>query len=818
MIADTSFGQCLKAYRKARDLTQEELAELVGCASESIRKMEANRQRPSKYLAGLIAAQLDLPPEEQKAFVHLARSRLGSLAQQEPSGPVQHTVIGLPSQLTSLVGRVEESAVVCGLLRGSEVRLLTLTGPGGVGKTRLAMQVATQLVDHFPDGVYFIDLTAIDKPGLVTASIAQALRIQETGERQLMKHIRASLHNKHLLLVLDNFEHLLPAAPHIADLLEATPSLSVMVTSRAVLHLYGEYEFAVPPLSIPDLAHLPPSDQLARYDAVQIFIERAQAVKAGFAITEANANAIVEICARLDGLPLAIELAAAHSKLLSPQALLARLEDRFTLLSTSALNLPERHQTLHNTIDWSYNLLSETEQALFRRLGVFVGGFTLEAAEAVCGEPEAPSREILDGIASLLDKSLLQRSDDSNGESRFLILETIRTYTLEQLTGSEESEALYKRHLAFYLEMAKDARPKSVGLNCWAQLEHLETERGNLRAATQWALDQGLGDTVVQMCSALVHFWYIFGQPGEIHQWLETALDMDLQPAVRARALGLMGYVQAFMQIDYRHAETYYEQALSLWRELGDAKNESDILCQMGTLMMERGEYARSRLLHEESLAIREKMGDQDGVIGIRESLGVVLMRLGELAGAQQIFQESLSWWQARGETLATAFVFNYLGATALYQGNYEQSRAMHEQALALWQAAGDTRGVSAALNALGPVALYQGQVEQAKAYLKQSLKLRWECQDYDGIAWNLERLAEVSFAQEQLDRGARLWGSAEGLRESINSPLFPVERSRYEKPFAEARARLGESAWALAHFAGRTMPIEQAVIAALEG
>lgn len=817
MIADTSFGQCLKAYRKARDLTQEELAELVGCASESIRKMEANRQRPSKYLAGLIATQLGLTPEEHKAFVHLARSRLGALALQEPPVASQHTVVGLPSQLTSLIGRVKEIDDVCGLLRGSEVRLLTLTGPGGVGKTRLAMQVATEIIDHFPEGAFFIDLTAINKPGLVAASIAQALRIQETGERQVMKHICAFLHNKRLLLVLDNFEHLLPAASHIAELLEATPGLSILVTSRAVLHLYGEHEFTVPPLAIPDLAHLPPSDQLAQYDAVQIFIERAQAVKAGFTITEGNAHSIAEICTRLDGLPLAIELAAAHSKLLSPHSILARLEDRFTLLATAAPNLPERHQTLHNTIDWSYGLLSETEQTLFRRLGVFVGGFTLDAAKTVCEEPGSAG-SILDGIASLLDRSLLQRTDDCNDDSRFLMLETIRTYALEQLKSSGESEALYKRHLAFYLEMAKEASPQSVGLNCWAHLEHLETERGNLRAATQWALDQALGDTVVQMCSALVHFWYIFGQPGEIHQWLETVLGLDLQPAVRAGALGLMGYVLAFMQIDYRHAETYYEQALSLWRELGDLRNESDILCQMGTLMMERGEYARSRLLHEESLAIREKMGDQDGVIGIRESLGVVLMRLGELDGAEQIFQESLDWWQARGETLATAFVFNYLGATALYQGNYEQSRAMHEQALAVWQAAGDTRGVSAALNALGPVALYQGQVEQAKAYLKESLRLRWACQDYDGIAWNLERLAEVAFAQEQLDRGARLWGSAEGLRESINSPLFPVERCRYEKPFAEARARLGESAWALAHFAGRTMPIEQAVISALEG
>lgn len=375
--------------------------------------------------------------------------------------------------------------------------------------------------------------------------------------------------------------------------------------------------------------------------------------------------------------------------------------------------------------------------------------------------------------------------------------------------------------MAYYLKLAQSAAPDSAGLNRWAYLGPLapwEVERGNLRAATQWALDQERGETVVQMCSALAHLWYIFGQPGEIRQWLETALNLSLSAAIRANALALTGYVLAFMQIDYRHAQVFYEQALTIYRQLGEARKVSDILCEMGTLMMEQGEYERSHLLNEESLSICEKLGDQDGTIGVRECLGVVFMRQGELNRADEIFQESLKWWQAHHDIFATAFAFNYLGAIDLYRGKYDQARVMHEQALALWQKAGDTRGVSAALNALGPVALYQGQIEQAISFLKQSLKLRWECQDYDGIAWNLERLAEVAINQGQLERGARLWGSADGLRESINCPLFPVERTRYEQPLAEAHSKLGESAWALAHFAGRAMPIEQVVAYALEG
>jgi tetratricopeptide (TPR) repeat protein len=401
------------------------------------------------------------------------------------------------------------------------------------------------------------------------------------------------------------------------------------------------------------------------------------------------------------------------------------------------------------------------------------------------------------------------------------MLETIRSYALERLKACGESAAFRDKHLAYYLDLAQRAAPHSKGMKRWAHPDLLrgwEAERENLRLATQWALDQGRGETVVQMCSALAHFWYVSGQPGEVRQWLETALSLDLPKTARTNALALIGYVLSFMQIDYRSAQAFYEQALDLCRGLGEDESVSDLLCQMGTLMMEQGEYERARLLHEESLSTCEKLGDEDAAAGVRECLGVVLMRQGELDRAEEIFQGSLKWWQAHHEELATAFAYNYLGAIAMYRGSYAQAQMMHEQALALYERAGDTRGISATLNALGPVALYQGQVEQAQSLLKQSLRLRWDCLDYDGIAWNLERLAEVAVVQGHLERGGRLWGSADELRKSINSPLFPVERIRIERFLAGARAQFGESNWALAHSAGHQTAIEQIVAYALEG
>jgi len=840
MTTNASFGDYLRAYRKARDLTQADLAERLGYATESIRKMEANKQRPSKYLVERLVDYLEIPPEERADFIRLARAPVNTLETLRPADdsplPLQPPASSnLPAPVTALIGRTMEVASIGALLRRPDVRLLTLTGPGGVGKTRLAVQIARDLADDFPEGIAFVALAPTDDPEWVVTAIAQALRVRPGKGQVLIESIKSMLHSKRLLLLLDNFEHVLAAAPLIGDLLNSAPQFKVLVTSRAVLHLYGEHEFVVPPLAVPDLKHLPPSAELLRYDAVRIFLERAQAVSADFALTYANARAVAEICCRLDGLPLAIELAAAHSKLLPPELLLARLEKGLALLDGGPSNFPARHQALHKAIRWSYDLLDESEKELFRKLAVFVGGCTLEAAEAVCSEKEGGRRkeedltqpsssfllpsDVLSTLSSLLDKSLLQPAGGAGSERRFGMLETIRVFGLEQLEQSGEREAVRRRHLAYYLEFAERLAPQLTGSQQRLGLERLEWEHDNLRAALQTAVSWGQGETVVRLCQALLHFWYVYGQPAEMRQWLSAvlALGEPLPTFVRAKALDLTGYVLAFMQSDYAGAKAFYEQALVLWRELGDLQRLSDILGRLGLIAMEQGDYPRSRTLYEESIAIREATGDKDGVVGIRDCLGIMLMRQGDFERAREVFEADLAWWQELGEPRAVALVLNYLGMVALYQGDYSRARLLHGQALAFWQEAGDTRGVSAALNALGPVALYQGEVEQARLFLVESLTLRWDCQDRDGIAWNLERLAEVAVVQSRIERAAKLWGAAEALREAIDSPRFPAEQARYERPLALARARLGEAAWQTAWGAGKVMRIEQAVVYALE-
>jgi predicted ATPase len=457
----------------------------------------------------------------------------------------------LPAQPTPLIGREREVADVTALLRRGDVRLVTLTGPGGTGKTRLGFQIAAELLDDFAEGTYFVDLAPISDPDLVASVIAQTLGARETGGRPLVELLNTYLREKHLLLLLDNFEQVLSAAPLVAGLLAAAPRLKVLVTSREVLHLRSEKEFPVPPLELPDPQHPKEIETLSQYAAVQLFIARALDVKPDFAVTNQNAPALAEVCARLDGLPLALELAAARIKLFSPEALLARLNSRLAVLTGGPRDLPERQQTLRNTIEWSYNLLDAGEQTLFRRLSIFVGGCTGDAVEAVCNPDGDLPLEVIDRLAALLDKSLLKQLEGSDGAPRFMMLETIREYALERLAASGETEVLRRRHAECFLALAETAEPQFHGSDQRLWLDRIEIEHDNLRAALAWSLegqratpqspdDQLRSALGLRLAAALWQFWDRRGYAPEGRRWLERTLAADRGTATPGRLKALV--------------------------------------------------------------------------------------------------------------------------------------------------------------------------------------------------------------------------------------------------------------------------------------
>lgn len=514
--------------------------------------------------SNLSRPMLDLVPERRGESARASRSNL-------------------PAQLTPLIGRVREAAAGREILRRPGVRLLTLTGPGGVGKTRLGMRLAEDLIGEFADSARFVSLARIFDPELVVSAIAHVLELEEAGERSLVERLKEHLQDKRLLLVLDNFEHVAQAAPVVTELLTACPHLKVLATSRQALHLSGEQEYPVPPLGLPDLKHIPETGDLLKSPAVALFVARARAVKPDFRLTGESAESVAGICHRLDGLPLAIELAAARVRLLPPRALLARLEQRLPLLTGGALDLPERQQTLRNTIDWSHDGLDEEERRLFRRLSVFVGGFTLHAAEAVCNATEDPPGDTLDRLTSLIDKSLLRQTAHVDGEPRFTMLETIREYALERLAAGEEADEIQNVHAAYYLALAEEAEPELNGAEQRAWLERLEAEHANLRAALQRSLEREDRETALRLGGALWRFWLSQGHLNEGRRWLEEALagGGGASASTRARALNGAGTL-AHYQGDYGRAAELCGESLQLSRRLEDKRHIASALGRAG--------------------------------------------------------------------------------------------------------------------------------------------------------------------------------------------------------------------------------------------
>ncbi|MFL5658472.1 MAG: tetratricopeptide repeat protein [Ktedonobacteraceae bacterium] len=782
-----------------------------------------------------------------------------------PTGAGQATEHYLPAQLTPLIGRTHEVAAACTLLRRSEVRLLTLTGTGGVGKTRLGLQIASELSEDFADGICLVSLAPISDPDLVLPTIAQTLGLSEVGDQPFVERLAASLHERCLLLFLDNFEQVIPAAPALTELLGRCPSLKLLVTSREVLRVRGEQEFLVLPLALPDLSHLPEPEAMSQYAAVALFLQRARSVTPDFQITTANASTIAAICAHLDGLPLALELAAARLKLLSPQALLARLAHRLQILTQGPRDVHARQQTLRNTLQWSYDLLDAQEQRLFRRLAVFVGGCTLEAVEAVCQTPGGEVMNVFDGVASLLDKSLVQQqSTPGDEEPRLVLLETVREYGLEALEASGELELTRRAHANYYLRLAEEVDPKLVGSQQAVWLECLEREHDNLRAAMRWSLERGEAgqdteerrEMALRLGVALRRFWVIRDHLSEGRAFLERALAASegTVTALWAKALEAVASLTIYLG-DHDRGEVLCQQSLAQSREHGDTAGIAFSLYLLSTLAWERGDLARVRSLLEESLVLYKEVGNTEGIAWSLSYLADLASLQGEYAKAHALFEESLAMHRELGNTRGIAMsLFGFALMLFVSQGDPATVRSLLDESLALYRELDDKVGIAHCLSHLGLVALHRGDAATARRFTEEGVALDRETGDPWDIAWLLSILAKVeehqgehAAARASYEEGlviaskngdklhipyflegmasvlttqgepasaARLWGAAEAVREITGAPIPPVEHAPYDRSVAAARALLGERAFAAAWAEGRTMPLEQVLSA----
>ena len=771
-------------------------------AQELLALVECPNFSPAEWQAPPLADLIAMPATPA------APPPLTSTQHSTPS--TQHHV--LPRLLTSFIGRGREQAEV--VQQVTSRRLVTLTGSGGVGKTRLALEVASRLVGRFRDGIYFIELASLHDATIVPAVIAKALGIEEQGGEALTTSLRRHLQPREVLLVLDNCEQLAPA---LADLVEALltscPRLHVLATSRALLHIRGELPYRVLPLTLPPRdAPITPSS-LSQYEAVQLFVERAVAVQPSFQLATENVAAIHAICQQLDGIPLAIELVVARLNILSLTQITIQLADRFRLLASKARGVPARHQTLQALMDWSYDLLPDVEQALFRCLAVFNGGFTLDAVAGILG---VPALDVLDVLTELLNKSLIYPLAESKTEPRFAMLQTIREYALLKLAGSGESATLQRQHSDFFLALAEHAHMELGGPEQQRWIAQLELEHDNLRTAMRWTLADD-GDLALRFAVALYRFWYNCGYASEGLSFIEEALSQNTaqDPGRRMKAISsAAGLAAELGNLDQAYA--LFQQSLHLGQQLDDHKSIATAFANLGTLAMERGEYDQARSHYEQSLKLRRTLGDINSIARALRHLGLVELHQCHYAEAEALVSECLALQRGLGDLHEICISMNSIGGIAIYSGHYAVAQQMLAEALIIARENGDRRNIAVGLHSLAFAAYLTGDYAKAATLQRESITLRREIGYRVGVAESLEGIAMLA-VQRDTTLAVQLWGAAQHLRREIGSPTILPDRAIFDPQIERLLSELGEVAFDQALHEGAAMSMDAAVNFALD-
>ncbi|HLJ67681.1 MAG TPA: helix-turn-helix domain-containing protein [Chloroflexota bacterium] len=808
------FGEALRRYREAAGLSQEALAERAGLTAQAIGALErGERRHPFPSTVRALAEALQLSDEARLALLAAVPRRGRAMIRESnraTTGPITAAPdpISIPCPLTPLLGREGDIAAVTDLL--GTTRLLTLTGPGGVGKTRLALHIAS--TGRPIANAVFVSLAPLNDPQLVLPTIARTLGVSHNGGEPILDVLRRALHDQHVLILLDNCEHVLSAANSVAALLAACQDLTILATSRSPLGIRGEQEYPVDPLRLPPASHEVTPYQAREVAAVRLFVERARAASPGFHLTAENVSAVVAICRRLDGLPLALELAAPRIKTLPPPALLGRLSSRLALLTGGPADLPARQQTLRSAIDWSYSLLSAEERTLFGRLSVFAGGCTLDDAEAVCGRG---GLNVLDGLTSLVDKSLLRQG--ASDVPTFAMLETVREFATEKLAETGEVETIHATHAEHFMRLAQEGGNGLRGPREAEWRARLEGTMDNLRTALRFLLDRGAAADELRLASALGRFWNAQGYWREGEYWLEAGLAAEAgDTALRAPALLVLGSL-LINRGELGRATAALERATELFRELGEVRATVETLSYLALVAYWQADYTLASRRLEESEPLSRALDDRGLYAGRLGMLGAIAMERGDLEGARVRLEEAVAEARTRGEPDRLALELSLLGRLAYHEGNLAEAERDCGEAVMLAEPLGVRRSLAYSLLVLGLAATARGQLDRARHHLAESLQLSRDLGYLYTTLNGLTGRAAIAVATGQAERAARLKGAEAALRAKLGIPLPPSLRSEDEGTTARTRKALVAERFAAAWGHGQMMSLEEAVECALE-